>query len=226
MAAAPCRLIVIAPHTEGRKVVTVNSGSQCHCHCHCTHSSEYRPRVYHHCIVCVAAQNIGEARLVTSDVMAEVRTEDNGTTTTYSGLTGGTFKDRWQGFRHRKNTKTLFAYLEFKGQHRSLIHQVELHLSLAELRLTTQRPRNADCAFWKILYPLPLRYPLLLREKSLLLNLKQLRHNQVWIPGTATAVKHPNFTRIDCKSRASTNISFPSCMGSIRKRQFFNGLVH
>ena len=70
VAAAPCRLIVIAPHTEGRKVVTVNSGSECHCHC--THSSEYRPRVYHHCIVGVAAQNIGEARLVTSDVIQEI----------------------------------------------------------------------------------------------------------------------------------------------------------
>ena len=34
--------------------------------------------------------------------MAEVRREDNGTTTTYTGLTGGSFKGRWQGFRHEK----------------------------------------------------------------------------------------------------------------------------
>ena len=31
--------------------------------------------------------------------MAEVRREDNGTTTTYTGLTGRSFKTRWQGHK-------------------------------------------------------------------------------------------------------------------------------
>ena len=49
--------------------------------------------------------------------MAEVRREDNGTTTTYTGLTGGFFKDRWQGhqtsFRHEKykNSTKLSLYI-------------------------------------------------------------------------------------------------------------------
>ena len=49
--------------------------------------------------------------------MAEVRREDNGYSTTYTGLTGGSFKDRWQGhqtsFRHEryKNSTKLSIYI-------------------------------------------------------------------------------------------------------------------